>query len=145
MEEELLDLLTFFTQTFAEEITQFKYKNIPLGKDAFIIEYIGKRTQCTQSDLIQGLLLSKSATSRRISRLVDLGLIFRTKREIDHRWEDLTLTQLGNQVYEHFYTHRKILLKTLIHGLTPEQIGLFQDILRNFYEVINRYNFRKKK
>jgi MarR family transcriptional regulator, multiple antibiotic resistance protein MarR len=136
MDETLLELLTFFTRTFAEEISKYKYKSILLGQDAFIIDYVGKRSICTQLEIRTALNLSKSATSRRVNSLIEKRLISRVARETDHRWEDLTLTELGIKIYQHFLIHRKTLLKVLTHGLSKEEILVFQKAFENFKNLV---------
>ena len=144
MGEDLLDLLTFFSRIFAEQITKYSYEDLYLGKDAFIIDYIGKNESCTQSDLVKSLLLSKSAASRRVNKLIEMELVVRRKRDDDNRWEELSLTSTGNQVYKHFLSHRKFFLDLLIHDLSQEEIILFRSVLQNFQNTISPKPRKKK-
>ena len=145
MEEELLDLLTFFSRIFAEQITKYSFGDVHLGKDAFIVDYIGKNERCTQTDLVISLVLSKSTASRRVNKLVEMELIVRKKRDDDNRWEELSLTNSGVQVYEHFLTHRKFFLDLLIHDLSKEEIALFRRVLLNFQKTVTPRPQKKRR
>ena len=136
MEEELLELLTFFSRIFAEQITKYSFKNTTLGKDAFIIDYIGTHPDCTQKELIKALYLSKSGASRRVNKLINITLVVRIKRKDDNRWEYLQLTELGWKVYNDFREHRKGFLNLLTHELKNDEKQVFHQVLSKFRNTV---------
>lgn len=136
MDEELLELLTFFSRVFAEQITKYSFKNTLLGKDAFIVDYIGTRRDCTQKELIQALYLSKSGASRRVNKLINLKLVTRIKREDDNRWENLQLTEMGTELYNNFREHRKGFLDLLTDELDNDEKQVFTQVLLKFRNTV---------
>ena len=144
MEEDLLELLTFFSRIFAEQVTKYSFNGTILGKDAFILDYIGKNQDCTQKDLVKTLYLSKSGASRRVNKLINQNFVIRSKREVDNRWENLQLTELGLEVYTDFREHRKGFLNLLTYKLKIDEVKAFYNVLSHFRTTVESSSPKKK-
>lgn len=71
-----------------------------LTNDQFIIlRLINSQELCTSTYLAEAVAVGKSSITAIINRLVDAGLIERTRDENDRRQVYLSLTEQGSQIY----------------------------------------------
>lgn len=66
----------------------------------YILGYIHEQGKCTSSELAEAFYVNKSAITAIINRLVEKGLIDRTRDETDRRVIYLTLTDEGKELHQ---------------------------------------------
>lgn len=65
-----------------------------------IMYYINAQMKCTSTELADAFCVGKSSITAIVTRLVDRGLIDRTRDEDDRRVVYLSLTELGLRLYD---------------------------------------------
>ncbi|MBA2873746.1 MarR family winged helix-turn-helix transcriptional regulator [Thermaerobacillus caldiproteolyticus] len=91
----------------------------------YLLRYVKKRETCTSTELASVFGVNKSAITAMMNRLVDKGLIQRTRDENDRRVVYLTLTEKGNEWF--VKTEEKIhkLVESLIMKFSEQEIESF--------------------
>ncbi|AWB44236.1 MarR family transcriptional regulator [Paenibacillus sp. CAA11] len=65
-----------------------------------ILRYIVQKGRCTSTELSETFRVGKSSITAMITRLVDRGVLERTRDEADRRLVYLSLTEHGNSVFD---------------------------------------------
>jgi len=91
----------------------------------YILRYISQSQECTSSELADAFIVNKSAITAIINRMVDRGLIQRTRDENDRRVVYLALTDEGNQLYQDCQEKIQLLVKSIITQFEESEIKNF--------------------
>ncbi|OLQ95810.1 hypothetical protein BIY21_20520 [Vibrio ponticus] len=67
--------------------------------EAFLVKYIYENDRISVTNISKKMYKSKSAISQMLKRIGDKGLIVINKNSIDARYMDITLTELGIELY----------------------------------------------
>ncbi len=143
-EEQYIEIFTSFIEQFTQGIEALEYDGKKISTGIFLINYIGKHPQCSMSDIIEFLKLIPSAATRRIDKLVDLGLVKRVSDSKDRRVVKLKLTNKGYDLYQKFVQRRLMGVKMMEHEFKPEQIKVFFKVLERFNAIKSSFEERHK-
>lgn len=118
-------------------IERFKYEDVLIGSDIFIINYIFKNNKCTMKEITEFTNSIASTTTRKINRLVKNNFIRREVGENDRRKIYLLLTKKGINLYENFINNRDMGFNLMINQLTEKEFDIFDSIIS---KLVNRGN-----
>ena len=134
-EKEYIELFTSFIERFTQGIESFQYKGKHIGTGIFILNYIGKHSDCSMSEIKEFLKLIPSAVTRRIDKLVNLGLVYRINDEKDRRLVKLILTNEGKGIYQKFLQSRIYGMQMMKRQFSHEDLEIFFKILKRIVEI----------
>jgi len=106
----------------------------------YILRYIHQAKECTSTELADAFEVNKSAITAIINRMVDRGLIQRTRDESDRRVVYLTLTKEGYTLYEDCQEKVQFLVESIITQFEESEITTFI----NTYEKLAKILVNKK-
>ena len=133
-EEEIVEIFTKILEMMTFSIENIEFNGKQLGRNIFIINYVGKNEPCSLKDIYENIQFPASTASRRVDDLVKIGLIDRVQSLDDRRGIRVTLTEEGILVYKLFRTHRIKSKKNFIKAFSEKEISIFSKILRNLVE-----------
>jgi DNA-binding MarR family transcriptional regulator len=107
----------------------------------YILRYIYRVGECTSTELADVFEVNKSAITAIINRMVDRELIKRTRDDADRRVVYLTLTGLGNQLFEKNEEKISSLVKSIITRFDQKEI---QDFLKTYEKLADILMAMKK-
>ena len=116
---------------FISTINHIKVGNDVIGKGIFIIDIIGSNRTITMTDIAEIMKVPASTATRLVDKLVNIGLIVRTKDENinDRRKVNLQLTEFGNELYNRFQKHQELFLQVIGERFNKEEIGVTFKVL----------------
>ncbi|MFW9903268.1 MAG: MarR family winged helix-turn-helix transcriptional regulator [Candidatus Thorarchaeota archaeon] len=121
-------LFKFFTGIFEiiKIVEDISYKDIALGRDIFIVHYIGvkeKRDEkCQIKTVMDYFAMTPSTATRHIDSLVKSGIIIRDEDKAKRSSKILRLSPLGEEIYEMFENHQIDFTKRLSDEFTDHEI-----------------------
>lgn len=134
-ETERIEILTDFLHKMILGLDTIKYKEKEIGMNIFILNYVGHEKEVIMTDIIQHMNLLPSTATRRVDKLVDLGLIDRYTPKDDRRIIKLKLTQEGEQVYKSVIDSRFKRFKLLEEAFSEKEINIFFKFLSYFNKL----------
>lgn len=110
-----------------------------LTSDQFqVVRVINGTEQCTSSHLAEMLAVGKSSITAIVNRLVDAGIINRTRDEADRRLVYLTLTDYGNSILESAQEQVREIVSPYLQHFEEEDIerfiSMFEELGQLMYE-----------
>ncbi|ETI67114.1 MarR family winged helix-turn-helix transcriptional regulator [Neobacillus vireti] len=142
--QELIDryvTVSFQVHKKAESLIKGKIGDDLTNDQHYILRYISQSDECTSSELADAFEVNKSAITAIINRMVDKGLIQRTRDENDRRVVYLTLTDEGNILYQNCQEKIQFLVESIITQFEESEIKNFI----NTYEKLAQILDHKKK
>lgn len=94
-----------------------------------ILGLIGTAGSTTSSELSRENGLDKGLLSRRLKSMADQGLVVAKSDDQDRRVQHLSLTEKGQEVFEHTLPHAQARQKQLMRAFSEEEIVVFFDFL----------------
>ena len=91
-----------------------------------IILQLASKQPLTATDIVEYSAMEKSKVSRAVSHLEERGFVARTPLEKDHRTKALTLTEVGQKLYESIVPRVLGWEKLLLEGL---ELSEYRDLL----------------
>lgn len=141
--QELIDRyvsVSFQVHKKAESLIKCQIGNDLTNDQHYILRYIHQASVCTSSELADAFEVNKSAITAIINRMVDRGLILRTRDENDRRVIYLTLTDEGRELFEQTQEKIRLLVESIITQFEETEIKNFIDT----YEKLARILINKK-
>ncbi len=129
-EEQLIEIFTSFIERFTQGMEAFEFKGKQIGTGIFLVNYIGKHPNCSMSEIVEFLKLIPSAATRRIDKLVNLGLVNRTNDEKDRRIVNLNLSKEGIELYNNFFKRRLFAMEMIKRVVDPNDLEIFFKVLK---------------
>ena len=142
--QELIDRyvsVSFQVHKKAESLIKCQIGNDLTNDQHYILRYIHQSGKCTSSELAEAFEVNKSAITAIINRMVDRGLIQRTRDENDRRVVYLTLTPEGNELFEEAQEKIRLLVESIITQFEETEIKNFI----NTFEKLALILINKKK
>jgi DNA-binding MarR family transcriptional regulator len=136
---EYMVLFTSFIERFTRGIESFQYQGKHIGTGIFLVNFIGKNPNCSMSDVKEFLRLIPSAATRRIDKLVNMGLVYRINDEKDRRLVKLILTEEGKELYQKFLQSRIYGIQLMKNEFSQEDLKVFFKILKRFVELKSKF------
>lgn len=133
--EELIDRyvsVSFKVTKKAESLIKFQLGDDLTTDQLYILRYIHQTGECTSSELADAFDVNKSAITAIINRLVNRGLILRTRDENDRRVVYLTLTPEGTELHQKTQEKVHLLVESFITQFDETEITNFM----NTYEKL---------
>lgn len=103
----------------------------------YTLRYIYQNQNCTSTELADVFAVNKSAVTAIITRLVDKGLIERTRDEHDRRVVYLTLTDKGNSLFNECEQRVHHLVENIITQFNDEEINTFIQTYEKLEELLD--------
>ncbi len=94
-----------------------------------ILALVGAAGETRLSDLARIAALDKGLLSRNLKIMVEDGLVASKQDDVDHRVQHLTLTESGQELFEHTLPQMRLRQKKLRETLTPTEIGTLYSAL----------------
>ncbi|MDR7077627.1 DNA-binding MarR family transcriptional regulator [Neobacillus niacini] len=91
----------------------------------YILGYIQRSSECTSTELAEAFEVNKSAITAIINRLVERGIIQRTRDENDRRVVYLTLTEKGKELHHKTQEKVHLLVESFITQFDEKEITNF--------------------
>lgn len=107
----------------------FTYKGKNLGSAVLLINFIQANANCQMSEIRKFLNVTPSTATRRMDKLVELGLVERSIGKEDHRSISLTLTKEGKGFFEKYQKKRIQGVNKLSQKFDQNQIKAFLSVL----------------
>jgi DNA-binding MarR family transcriptional regulator len=135
---ELLDSMLYNFFTISSEmikiVENISYKNIRLGRDIFIVHFIGikqqKNEECQIKDVMEYFNLTPSTATRHINSLVQSEVVIRKENQKKRSAKLLELSSpLGNEIFEMFETHQRNFNTQLADGFEQVEIVTIHRLL----------------
>jgi DNA-binding MarR family transcriptional regulator len=102
----------------------------------YTLRYIKRANGCTSSELAEAFDVQKSAITAIITRLVDKGLIQRTRDEKDRRIVYLTLTEKGNNLFDESEQRIHNLVESFITKFNDKEINSFIETYEKLEKIL---------
>jgi DNA-binding MarR family transcriptional regulator len=117
--------VSFFVTKKAAALVKCELDEDMTNDQYYLLRYIGKRGVCTSTELASVFIVNKSAITAMTNRLVEKGLLKRTRDDNDRRVVYLTLTEQGDEWLKK--TEEKIhkLVESLIMKFSEHEIESF--------------------
>lgn len=103
----------------------------------YTLRYIKQKNNCTSSELAEVFAVNKSAITAIITRLVDKGLIERTRDVNDRRVVYLTLTENGNALFNQCELRIHDLVEGFITKFKDDEINNFIETYEKLEQLLN--------
>ncbi|MCL6573676.1 MAG: MarR family transcriptional regulator [Bacillus sp. (in: Bacteria)] len=142
--QELIDRyvsVSFQVHRKAEALIKGQISDDLTNDQHYILRYIYQSGECTSSKLAEAFEVNKSAITATINRMVDRGLIQRTRDDNDRRVVYLTLSDKGNELYQNAHEKVQLLVESIITQFEETEIKTFI----NTYEKLGKVLNNKKK
>jgi DNA-binding MarR family transcriptional regulator len=115
---------------------------LPAGLDpaaAQLLVWLVKQGPSRQGELAAETFLDPSTVSRRISQLVQQGLVERRADPIDGRAVQLVPTALGRSFFQTIRARREEIMQQVLAGWTPAEVSALSGLLRKFNDDFEIY------
>ncbi len=110
-----------------EEMTNDQY---------YLLRYMSKRGVCTSTELASAFMVNKSAITAMTNRLVDKGLMKRTRDENDRRVVYLTLTEQGDAWLKKTEERIHKLVESFIMKFSEQEIESFIETYEKLANIL---------
>lgn len=114
-----------------------KFKNISLN-DMHIIEAIGVDEPKNMSKIAGILGITVGTLTIAINNLLKKGYVVRKRSEKDRRVVFISLSELGEEAYEHHMRYHRGIVERLTEDLTEEEVGVLEKALTHMSEKMNQ-------
>ncbi len=138
-ETQFMEIFTTFIERFTQGMEGFQYKGKHIGTGMFLLNFIGKHPNCSMSDVKVFLKLIPSAATRRIDKLVNIGLVHRINDDKDRRLVKLILTEEGKGLYQKFLQTRIFGMQMMKQEFSQEDLAIFFKILKRVVELKSKF------
>ena len=100
-----------------------------LTSDQFqVVRLVNGTDHCTSSYLAEALAVGKSSVTAIVNRLVDAGIIDRTRDEADRRLVYLTLTEYGHTIFESAQEQMREIVSPYLDILKKRYRNVYLDV-----------------
>ena len=127
--EKYIEILSRFIEKITQGVENFAYKGNHVRTGIFLINFIGKREDCCMKDIVKFLNVIPSTATRRIDKLVKLGLVERNLSINDGRLIKLSLSELGKEIYYSFTQSKLIGFDLMVEEFEREEISIFFNVV----------------
>ncbi|GAB6926484.1 MarR family transcriptional regulator [Paenibacillus sp. JCM 10914] len=115
-----------------------------LTNDQFqVVRLINSMTHCTSSLLAEQLAVGKSSITAIINRLVDAGIIQRTRDESDRRIVYLSLTDYGATIFESAHEQVREIISPYLQHFEDKDIEMFISMFEKLGHLMQESGGRK--
>jgi DNA-binding MarR family transcriptional regulator len=138
--QELIDRyvsVSFQVHRKAEALIKGQISDDLTNDQHYILRYIHQSGECTSSKLAEAFEVNKSAITATINRMVDRGLIQRTRDDNDRRVVYLTLSDKGNELYQNAHEKVQLLVESIITQFEETEIKTFINTYEKLAKVLN--------
>jgi DNA-binding MarR family transcriptional regulator len=115
---------------------------LPAGLDpaaAQLLAWLVKQGPCRQAELAENTFLDPSTVSRRVSQLVQLGLVERRADQVDGRAVQLFPTALGQEFFSTIRKRREEILREVLADWSRAEVSALSGLLRKFNDDFETY------
>ena len=140
MIQELIDryiTISFQVHKKAESLIKCQIGNNLTNDQHYILRYIHQSGSCTSTELADVFEVNKSAITATINRMVERGLIERTRDENDRRVVYLTLTAEGIELYQKAQDKIHHLVESIITQFKEPEIKAFINTYEKLAQILN--------
>lgn len=116
-------------------------KNYKIGSGIFILNFIDSNEGCNMKNIATFLDVIPSTATRKVNKLVNIGLIKRVSYEEDRKRVFLLLTDEGKKVSNEFFKMRSINMQKIILMLTGEEKIIYLDILEKMLSIKDKFTY----
>lgn len=115
-----------------------------LTNDQFqVVRIINSMDHCTSSHLAETLAVGKSSITAIVNRLVDAGIIDRTRDEADRRLVYLTLTEYGHTIFESAQEQMREIVSPYLQHFEEKDIEMFISMFEKLGQLMFESGGRK--
>ena len=115
-----------------------------LTSDQFqVVRLINGMDRCTSSYLAEALAVGKSSVTAIVNRLVDAGIIDRTRDEADRRLVYLTLTEYGHTIFESAQEQIREIISPYLQHFEEKDIEMFISMFEKLGQLMLESGGRK--
>lgn len=137
--QEVTEKFNEFLVKISYGIEGFKYNGKTIGSSVLLINFIQTKPHCSMSDIKDFLKVTPSTATRRVDKLVDLGLAERTIGKSDHRSILISLSDEGKELFSFYQNKRFQGLKELSQKFDKDQIKTFLTVLDFFIKASDEF------
>jgi len=115
---------------------------LPAGLDpaaAQLLAWLAKQGPCRQAELAENTFLDPSTVSRRVSQLVQLGLVERRADQVDGRAVQLVPTALGQTFFSTIRQRREEIMQQVLGNWSRAEVSALSGLLRKFNDDFETY------
>ncbi|HST83299.1 MAG TPA: MarR family winged helix-turn-helix transcriptional regulator [Kineosporiaceae bacterium] len=115
---------------------------LPAGLDpaaAQLLVWLAKQGPSRQGELAENTFLDPSTVSRRVSQLVQLGLVERRADQEDGRAVQLVLTALGQTFFTTIRARREEIMRQVLGNWSRAEVSSLSSLLRKFNDDFETY------
>ncbi|MFX1507840.1 MAG: MarR family transcriptional regulator [Promethearchaeota archaeon] len=135
-EKRFLKVVTTYYKTITTYLRNYRYDDIDIGFDVFIIDFLGNNPSSTMTEIANFLKVKSLGTAtKRIDRLVDFGYVSRTNPEKDRRQVQINLTESGKGLYQYFLQNRLSTMKIIMKNFKEEELNTFLSIIERLLKL----------
>ncbi len=115
-----------------------------LTNDQFqVVRIINSMDHCTSSHLAETLAVGKSSITAIVNRLVDAGIIDRTRDKADRRLVYLTLTEYGHTIFESAQEQMREIISPYLQHFEEKDIEMFISMFEKLGQLMFESGGRK--
>jgi DNA-binding MarR family transcriptional regulator len=118
---------------------------LPAGLDpaaAQLLAWLARLGPTRQSQLAEGTFLDPSTVSRRVSQLVQLGLVERRADPMDGRAVQLVPTELGQTYFTAIRDRRQKIIEHVVGDWSRDEVAALSGLLQKFNDDFETYRTR---
>lgn len=137
-----LDVYQLVTRRISAEMREHLGED--LTNDQFqVVRLINSMPQCTSSQLAETLAVGKSSITAIVNRLVDAGILYRTRDEADRRQVYLALTDYGTSIFESAQEQVRNIISPYLKHFEEKDIEMFISMFEKLGQLMQESGGRK--
>ncbi len=113
----------------AKQIEQSDFQNLSMANFRYI-EVIHKLGEPTFNELAKRLELSKPTVTVMVAKLIEMGLVSKSKSQDDRRSYQLSLTQKGTGVIDQYNIMHKVFAEQIVSRLKDGELETLVSLLK---------------
>ena len=139
--DNVLKTFTTFMMNINQGIENLVIKDYKIGSGIFLLNFIGSNKNCNMRNISDFLNVIPSTATRKIDKLVRLGLVKRVLHEEDRRNVFLILTDEGKEISDEFFNMKSINVQKILNLLTKEEKIIYLSVLEKILSIKEEFTF----
>ncbi|MFX0063691.1 MAG: MarR family winged helix-turn-helix transcriptional regulator [Candidatus Hermodarchaeota archaeon] len=135
LESEIIKTITDFISKITHGLENIKYRGTNIGREFLIVIFLANQEELQMKDVVDYLDTIPSTATRKIGKLVELGLLKRMNSKKDRRIVNIRLTEEGKELYSTFMVKRFLGIKKIQQEFTEQEIRGFLKFINRFLEL----------
>lgn len=141
IDKEILKAYTIFTMHTNYRVENLTLKGHKIGTNIFLLHFINSNENCNMKSIVELLNVIPSTATKKIDKLVRLGLVKRELREENRRNVFLVLTDEGEEVLNEFFNIRSINMQKILENLSEEEKISFLNVIEKIVSIKGEFTF----